>query len=83
MLTVHVHIYRPRSIAKQGDNVLGSIHLSVRLWICVSLPVCLCVCDQWMYADNRADAVDRLLIHSGSELAAIRFILSWTFTPFL
>ncbi len=24
--------------------------------------VCLCACNQWAYADNRADAVDRLLI---------------------
>ena len=31
-----------------------------------SLPVksvCLCVCNQWAYADNGADAVDRLLMH--------------------
>ncbi len=24
--------------------------------------VCLCACNLWAYADNRADAVDRLLI---------------------
>ena len=62
------HYYRPRS---EGDNVLGSVRLSV----CPSVGphtaednkspgvcqgVCLCVCNQWAYADNCADAVDRL-----------------------
>ncbi len=41
---------------------------SVRPFVCLcvlSCPnrsVCLCACNQWAYADNRADAIDRLLI---------------------
>ncbi len=60
-----VHFYRPRS---EGDNVLGSVRPSVRpsvclfVCLCVLQSVCLCACNQWAYADNRADAVDRLLI---------------------
>ncbi len=65
------------STAKRGDNVLGSVRPSVRLFACrfvcaecskeqkEALPVqsvCLCACYQWAYADNRADAVDRLLM---------------------
>ena len=54
--------------AKLGDNALGSVRPSVCgyvcVWVCPSdlSGVCLCVCDQSAYADNRADAVDRLLI---------------------
>ncbi len=44
-------------------SVLGFAECSKELQ--ESLPVlgvCLCVCNQWAYADNCADAVDRLLI---------------------
>ncbi len=34
--------YRPRSLAKQGDNALGSVRQSVCLFVCLS--VCLSVC---------------------------------------
>ena len=60
--------FRQRS---EGDNVLGSVRPSVRLSVRLSVdtltaePVqgyCLCVCNQWAYVDNCADAVDRLLI---------------------
>ncbi len=68
---LHYHSYRPRS---EGDNVLGSVRPSVRpsvrLDVRLSLPawgVCLCVCNQWAYADNCADAVDRLLIQPYSN----------------
>ncbi len=64
------HSYRPRS---EGDNVLGSVRPSVRLFVCALLSepfdlqsVCLCACNQWAYADNRADAVDWLLIFWGT-----------------
>ncbi len=81
------HFYRPLS---EGDNVLGSVHLSVRPSVCMSelsclylvasvrlsvnernnphyqskMFVCVITDNQWEYADNRADAVDRLLIFS-------------------
>ena len=56
------------ALAKQVDNALGSVRPSVRLFVCAllfepSLPVqsiCLCVCNQWAYANNRADVVDQL-----------------------
>ncbi len=63
--------YWLRSLAKQGDNALGSVCLSVRPSIRQRkeqqppLPVqgdCLCVDNQGPYADNHADAVDQLLI---------------------
>ena len=53
--------YRPRSLAKQGDNALGSVRPSVRLCVCALtaepqicgieeslqvIGVCLCVCEQ-------------------------------------
>ena len=47
------NLYRPRS---EGDNVLGS----VRPFVCLS--VRLSVCNQWAYADNCANAVDRLFL---------------------
>ncbi len=48
-------------------SVCPSVRLSIRQSTLsrLSLPVwgvCLCVCNQSAYADNRADAVDRLLI---------------------
>ena len=67
--------YRPRSLAKQGDNALGSVRLSVRPSVCPS--VCLSVCaltqkrakkshyqsmEFVCVSNNHADAVDRLLI---------------------
>ncbi len=62
--------YRPRS---EGDNALGSVRPSVRPSVCPfvcaltaePLPVeggCLCVCNQWVYGDNRANAVNRRFI---------------------
>ncbi len=67
--------YRPQS---EGDNVLGSVRPSVCPSVCptaVCLSInalmativitslrCLSVCNQGAYADNRAYAVDRLLI---------------------
>ncbi len=64
------------ALAKQGDNGIGSVRPSVCVCVCVcvccaaksnrshyqSSGVRLCVCDQWAYAGNCADAVDRLLI---------------------
>ncbi len=56
------------STAKQEDNVLGSIRLSVcpsisqqRATIPITSLRCLSVC-LWAYADKCADAVDQLLI---------------------
>ena len=42
--------YQQRSLAKPGDNSLGSVHLS--LIELVDNNVCLCVCNQWSYTDN-------------------------------
>ncbi len=55
--------------------LVASVRPSVRMSVCPSvcallfeeesLPVtsiCLCVCNQWAYADSYADAVDQLLI---------------------
>ena len=54
----------------EGDNALAS----VRPFVCaltaedttfirvISSLRCLCVCNQWVYADNRVNVVDRLLI---------------------
>ena len=58
------------ALAKQGDNALGSIHPFVCLFACPLLFVASLqvqgvrpyVCNQWAYADDRADVVDRLLI---------------------
>ncbi len=49
----------------------GSVCPSVCPFVCALTvePFDLCVCNQWAYADNRADAVDRLLIgHNVSPL---------------
>ncbi len=35
---------------------------------------CLCVCNQWAFADNCADAVDRLLICQGAELLYLLYV---------
>ena len=69
----NLNYYRPHSLVKQGDNALGSIRLSV----CPS-PLCrvqqrakkshyqtmvfVCVSNNRSDANNRADAVDQLLI---------------------
>ena len=51
-------------------HLVVSVHPSAHLFVCLfwskeeSLPaqsICLCVCNQWAYADNHADAVDRHL----------------------
>ncbi len=56
---------------KLGDNVLGSVHLSVRQPMLLQLNHLtynphhqskVFVCNQWAFADNRADAVNWLLI---------------------
>ncbi len=63
--------YRPRSeeimylVASVRPSVCPSVRPSVNTLTPESLPVwsvCLCVCNQSAYADNHADAVDRLLI---------------------
>ncbi len=63
-----MHIYRPRR-----EKIIDLV-ASVRPFVCLSVlsrlnrshyqssGVRLCVCDQWAYAGNCADAVDRLLI---------------------
>ena len=55
------------STAKRGDNVLGSVRPFVRLFEEPVQSVCLCACNQWAYADNRADAVHRFLISNPLE----------------
>ncbi len=65
------------ALAKQGDNALGSVHLSTCLFGCLSVlfctsswvkvdchmsDECLCFCNQGAFADNLTDAVGRLLI---------------------
>ena len=45
--------------------LVASVRPSVRPSVNALKPVCLCVCNQSAYADNRADAVDRLLILHG------------------
>ncbi len=47
--------YRRRS---EGDNALGSVRPSVRLFVLSRLNR-LCVSNQGAYTDNSADAVDR------------------------
>ncbi len=49
--------------------LVASVRPFICLFVCALLSeplpvhsVCLCACNQWAYADNRADAVDRLLI---------------------
>ncbi len=63
--------YRPCSLAKQGDNALGSIHLSVSAltekgnMFRKHLPlqgISLCVCSKGAFVDNHADVVDWFLI---------------------
>ncbi len=49
------------STTKRGGNALGSVRPSVCPSVC-ALPDCLCVCNQWAYADNCVDAVDQLLM---------------------
>ncbi len=59
--------------AREIMYLVASVRLFVCLSVCVCSPVqeeplpvqsvCLCACNQWVYADNRADAVDRLLIY--------------------
>ncbi len=39
------------ALAKQGDNALGSIRLSIQ-------ENCVCVCNQGAYGDNLTGAVD-------------------------
>ncbi len=66
------HIYQPRILGEQGDNALGSVRSfvcpSVHLSVCQhneQQPVygdCLCVYNQWAFADNCADPVNVLLI---------------------
>ena len=46
------NVYRPRS----GEIMY--LVASVRLFVCLFVCVCPCACNQWAYADNRADAVD-------------------------
>ncbi len=52
------------ALAKQGDNALGSVCLSVRPSVClfVYALIFVCVCKCVALAANFADAVDRLLI---------------------
>ena len=45
----------PESVQERGTTPITSLR-------CLSVCVCLCVCNQWSYADNRTDAVNRLLI---------------------
>ncbi len=57
-------------VASVRPSVRPFVCLFVCLFVCVCSPkgllpvqsVCLCACNQWVYADNHADAVDRLLI---------------------
>ena len=50
-------------LEKQGDNALDSVRLSgsVRPPLLVKGD-CLFVCNQWVFANNRVDAVDILIV---------------------
>ncbi len=75
MCTFSRNIFIDRE-AREIMYLVASVRLSVRPSVCVRSHgwksnkshyqsikgVCLCVCDYLAYADNRADAVDRLLI---------------------
>ncbi len=63
--------YRLRSLAKQGDNALGIVHLSIRQWMLSHLSSALPSAAKKSHyqskafvcvSNNCADAVDRLLI---------------------
>ena len=45
------------------------VTLTIR--VVTSLSVCLCVCNQWAYADNSGDAVDLPLILFGKLFGSI------------
>ncbi len=106
---ISCNVYRPRSEGDNvlGSvrpsvrlSVRPSVRLSVRLsplsWLNrLTYDLCLCLCNQSAYADNRADAVDRLLImqcfenqqtayqpsHCGPMWAAVLWVSPSPFSP--
>ncbi len=76
---------RPSVRLSVRPSVRPSVRLFICLFVCrgSALPsaakseeellpvqsVCLCACNQWAYADNCADAVDRLLICKQLEIS--------------
>ena len=69
--------------------LVASVRPSVRESVCLSSSLYLCVWNQWAYADNCADAVDRLYIlnieghrqaiHGDNPLQPVRFCKSALF----